>query len=266
MGKKSTTPVKKEPFRAVIETASVFKGIIESIKDLITEANLEVSKEGIYLQSMDTSHVSLVHLFLGKNGFEEFNCEEKLSLGINFGSLMKILKCASNSDRVVLSCDKNKDKLNVEFQNDKKSQDFDLKLLEIDSETLGIPETEYQCKIKLESSEFLKTCKNHSLFGDSVLITVRDSGSGLEFYTKGESSGTKTVLKSTEDLMVTNEEETNLRMEFALRYLMFFSKATSLADKMKIKLSPEVPAVLTYKVMGGHGFIKYYLAPKIEEQ
>jgi len=38
--------------------------IFESIKDLVTEANLDCGSTGIALQAMDSSHVSLVALFL----------------------------------------------------------------------------------------------------------------------------------------------------------------------------------------------------------
>jgi len=46
------------------------KKIVEAIKDLVTDVNLDVSPQGISLQAMDTSHVALVSLFLSMEGFE----------------------------------------------------------------------------------------------------------------------------------------------------------------------------------------------------
>ncbi len=56
---------------------------IDSIKDLVTDTNLECSATGIVLQAMDSSHVSLVSLSLQKEGFDMFRCDRNLSLGLN---------------------------------------------------------------------------------------------------------------------------------------------------------------------------------------
>jgi len=51
---------------------------------------------------------------------------------------------------------------------------------------------------------------------------------------------------------------------FALRYMNMFTKATSLSNKVKLHMSPEVPIVVEYPIES-YGSIAYYLAPKIEE-
>jgi hypothetical protein len=56
---------------------------VDSIKDLVTDTNLECSATGIVLQAMDSSHVSLVSLSLQKEGFDMFRCDRNLSLGLN---------------------------------------------------------------------------------------------------------------------------------------------------------------------------------------
>jgi proliferating cell nuclear antigen len=41
---------------------------------------------------MDSSHVSLVALHLKADGFQHFRADRNISLGINLGSMAKILK------------------------------------------------------------------------------------------------------------------------------------------------------------------------------
>ena len=48
------------------------------------------------------------------------------------------------------------------------------------------------------------------------------------------------------------------------RYMNSFTKATPLSDRVTISLSSELPVVVEYKV-AEMGYIRYYLAPKIEE-
>lgn len=59
-------------FQARLPQGNLLKKLIDAIKDLITEANFDVSEAGLQLQAMDTSHVCLIALLLRSDGFEEF--------------------------------------------------------------------------------------------------------------------------------------------------------------------------------------------------
>lgn len=61
-------------FQARLPQGNLLKKLIDSIKDLVTEANFDVSEAGLQLQAMDTSHVCLLALLLRSDGFEEFRC------------------------------------------------------------------------------------------------------------------------------------------------------------------------------------------------
>ena len=50
--------------------------------------------------------------------------------------------------------------------------DFELKLMDIDSEQLGIPDTEYAATVRMPSGEFQRICKDLSSIGDTVIISV----------------------------------------------------------------------------------------------
>ena len=45
--------------------------------------------------------------------------------------------------------------------------DFEMKLMDIDSEHLGIPETEYEAIVRMPSAEFARICKDLSTIGDT---------------------------------------------------------------------------------------------------
>ena len=68
------------------------------------------------LQAMDNSHVALVSLNLDKDAFSEFRCDRDMTLGMNLGSLTKIIKCANNDDSCKLSASEDADTLNLQFQ------------------------------------------------------------------------------------------------------------------------------------------------------
>jgi proliferating cell nuclear antigen len=45
--------------------------------------------------------------------------------------------------------------------------DFEMKLMDIDSEHLGIPETAYEAIVRMPSAEFARICKDLSTIGDT---------------------------------------------------------------------------------------------------
>lgn len=67
-----------------------------------------------------------------------------------------------------------------------------------------------------------------------------------------------------EDAIVIEMNEP-VSLSFALRYMNSFTKATPLSETVTISLSSELPVVVEYKV-AEMGYIRYYLAPKIEEE
>lgn len=116
--------------------------------------------------------MSLVALLLRSDGFDHFRCDRNISLGINLGSMGKVprsptleclsllvcgahspllaypvpsasqvLKCCNNDDIVTLKADDNGDSMTFMFENQSQDRisDFELKLMDIDSEHLGIP-------------------------------------------------------------------------------------------------------------------------------
>ena len=54
-------------------------------------------------------------------------------------------------------------------------------------------------------------------------------------------------------------------LTFALRYMNSFTKATPLSETVTISLSSELPVVVEYKI-SDMGYIRFYLAPKIEDE
>ena len=73
----------RPPNRALPAQGAIFKKIVDSIKDLVSDTNLECASNGITLQAMDSSHVALVALSLKNEGFEMYRCDRNISLGMN---------------------------------------------------------------------------------------------------------------------------------------------------------------------------------------
>lgn len=146
--------------------------------------------------------------------------------------------------------------------------DFDLKLLDIDAEHLGIPDTEYKAVIQMPASEFQRICRDMTIIGDSIVISATKEG--VKFSVSGD-MGSGSVMCRQNAVADKLEESTVIELvepvslTFALRYLNFFTKATPLSGTVTISMSNDVPLVVEYRI-GEMGYIRYYLAPKIEDE
>jgi proliferating cell nuclear antigen len=69
--------------------------------------------------------------------------------------------------------------------------EYEMKLMDIDQEHLGIPDTQYDATITMSSSEFQRICRDLGALGESVKIEA--SKEGVRFSSEGE-VGTGSVL------------------------------------------------------------------------
>jgi len=256
-------------FEARLTAGKIFKQLIEALKDLVQEANIECSDDEISIQAMDNSHVSLVAVSLRSGGFDHFRCDRAITLGFNATNMGKILKCAGNDDVITLKAEDEGDALSLVFESPGQDRiaDFELKLMDIDSEQLGIPDTEYKVTIQMPSGEFQRIIRDMQVLGDT--LTISCTKEGVKFGVQGDLGSGNVLIRQNntaekEEEKVLIEMEEPVELTFALRYLNFFTKATSLGPTVILNMSPEVPIVVEYPI-GESGHIKYYLAPKIDE-
>ncbi|XP_076308642.1 proliferating cell nuclear antigen-like [Tachypleus tridentatus] len=87
---------------ARLAQGSLQKKVLEAIKYFFNEATWDFSPIGISLQAMDNSHVSLVSVNLQSDGFNKHRYDRNISMGMNLGSMFKILKCAANLDIITV--------------------------------------------------------------------------------------------------------------------------------------------------------------------
>jgi len=176
----------------------------------------------------------------------------------------KVLKGAGNDDTVTMKAEEDGDIVSFVFESKNKITNFDMKLMNIDSDTLGIPVVEYKAIVKMPSPEFQKTCSHLSIWGDSVAISA--SKDGVKFNVEGELGNCTINLKQDSDAEdgVVLEVSDKLTLSFALKKLCAFTKATSLSSTVTLSMSDDVPLAVEY-TCAEMGYIRYFLAPKIEE-
>lgn len=255
---------------ARLEQANLLKKVVDAIKDLVQDCNFDCNDSGVALQAMDNSHVALVSMMLKAESFSPFRCDRNIALGINLTSLMKVLRCAQNEDILTLKAEDAPDVVNLVFESSESDRlsEYDIKLMDIDQEHLGIPETEYAATITMPSAEFQRICRDLMALSESVAIEATKDG--VKFSCSGDIGNGAVTLRSH-----TNVEKPDLNVDialsepvaltFSLKYLVNFCKASGLSSTVKLCLSNEVPLLVEYG-LASNSYLRFYLAPKIGDE
>jgi len=255
-------------FHAKLNEVHVLKKIVESIKDIVNLVNIDAGPNGLAFQAMDLSHVALVSLILRSDGFQQYRADKNFLLGMKLVNLHKILKCADNADIVTLECDDEPDQLHLRFESQRqdKFSKFSMNLVLQEEEQLQIPQTIYASRIIMPSSEFLRIVRELCQIAETVRITT--SNKSIHFSVHGDFASGEMELRENnserfnEQIRIeVDEPVTNI---FSLTFLSAFTRAAALCESVRLYMSPNTPLVVEY-LIGDFGSLKYYLAPKLNE-
>merc|ERR1712084_67896 len=159
---------------------------------------------------------------LRESAFSEFKCDRPTSLGMNVESLGKILKMCGQSDSLKLRWQSEADTVNFQCEGGDQDRisEFDLKLMQIESEHMEIPEQHYKVVAKLPSGEFQKICRDLKEFGETMQVNA--SKECIKFSVQGDVGAVNVMLKPRDaekpEEKVTLTVHEPVTATFALRY------------------------------------------------
>lgn len=243
--------------------SAAFRTLIEALKDILTEANMEFDSTGIKIIDVDETHTVLTYLKLDATRFETFYCPSKHILGINMMYLFKLIKTISNTDHLTLFLPANNpNKLGIRADNAEKgtTNTWMMKLFDTNLEKMEFPNITFTSVIHMPSLDFQKICRDFNQLAERLEIT--SSNSDLIFRCVGDFVDGETMIVSNNQSGITVERNTNEIVQgvFEMKYLMMFTKCTSLCSSTQIHLKNDRPLVLRYMV-ANLGEIRLVLAP-----
>jgi len=257
-------------FEVQLQQAVLLKKLVDAMKDLCKDVNFDCSEKGLQVQSMDSSHVALVSVLLRESAFVKFTCDRPVSLGMNVDSLGKILKMCGTNDSLQVRWQNDADSVSFQCESgdEDRISDFELKLMQIESEHMEIPEQQYKVIAKMPSAEFQKICRDLKEFGETMQLKA--SKEGMTFSVQGDIGTGNVMLKPREsdkpEDKVTLTVHEPVVATFALRYLVNFAKAAPLSGQVELGLGPDAPLLVKYDLeKAENGHMQFYLAPKIDE-
>jgi proliferating cell nuclear antigen len=246
--------------------AGAFRTLVEALKEILTEANLEIDSTGIKVMSVDETHTVLVYLRLFHDRFENYFCPAKHILGVNMIYLFKLIKTMGNNDSLTLYLPaSNPNKLGIRMENAEKSTvtNYFLKLFDTNIDEIQIPNLNFSNIIHMPSVDLQKICRDMNTLGEKLDVEITSAGTDLVFRCEGDFAEQETIMSENNNTMKvhkagnTNEVVQGL---FQLKHLVLFTKCTSLCPSIEMYLKNDYPLILKYTV-ANLGDLRLILAP-----
>ena len=223
-------------FKAEISDAKLLRDSLDAVSELIDEAELSVTPEGMRIVASDRAVVAVVNFFISKNAFDSYECDKETSLGVNLANMMQILR-RWKDEKMTISAEENK--INLGFAG-KSRRNFTLPVIDVSKEEspdLAKLESGFTASLTVNSDAFSSGIEDAELVGDSVVFTVRKDIFILN--SENDSSSTRLEMLPGESLNITGVAEP-VRARYSIDYMKKMLKARKLSQTAKLPLSSQL--------------------------
>ena len=220
-----------------------FANIVKSLKELNNLVNFYFYEDKLYIQLMDSAHVSILEVTFSSDWFHEYNYdteEDMITIGLDSDILYRVLSTKQSGQSFTFRYENGGDEVDIVFENKKANDDvsgeltdalgkmslngdveapkekrkrrnktyekqFILKMYEIENTMMDLPFKEQQAMFVMESQEFTKVVDQMALFSDVVTIAIRDEY--INFVTSDEQNGTSCIKVGYDDVEEIDAED-----------------------------------------------------------
>ena len=241
----------------VLKLIELFK-VIKSLNNFCT---MYCTPSGMFIQTMDDAHVSLLDINIDKRWFEQFKSVEE-----NIKILSTVLSLYTpNAELLFESSD---DYLTIVLKyEDRIEKSFEIPRIDLDCDIMKSQVIEHSLEFSINTKKMDRYICDMQLFGDTMeLIYINET-----IYMRSNGDDGKYCLKLTTDLVddLIVEEDLRLMGRIPLRYPSSITKMFSVFEQIYINISENEP--FTFKMSETDDEdselmnIVYYIAPKIED-
>ena len=249
-----------------IGNAEKFTHIFQHLKNFTDNINIDFLEDKVYIQGMDSAHVSLYEISFDKSFFEiyELSDDDNREIGINNVYLYKILNTRFPNQTIELNYSADTNNLNIDFKSNQKDEfdkSFELPLMEINVEKLHIPEIEYQADLVISTSVLTKMIDELAIFDEKININCNDEIINFKATGVEGAMNVKIPIEDVDEYLL--EEDGNMSVSYSIKQFQFMCDFNKLSEVVKMGISDSQPMLISYEF--NESYAKFYLAPSIVE-
>jgi proliferating cell nuclear antigen PCNA len=229
--------------------ADIFVAIFQHISKFTEHMNIMFEKERLYIQAINSSQIVILEIFLPKEWFNHY-FSDGINIGVNSNLFYKVLKKREKLQTIHMECSSLKDMMSFHFSGKDKTifdKQFEMPLIDIDMELLGIPHIVHQAEFSLSTEKFSNLVSQLKEFGDNLEIECSEAK--IVLCSHSSENGKMMTEIDIDDLdEFSIDEGENLRIDFALKYLHDICQYQRLTKRIEIKISQNFPMMIMYRL------------------
>ena len=243
-----------------LDEPKLFSDIITIISEIVLEVRIKVNKEGLSIIAIDPANVALVSFKLPAEAFSQLEVEEE-TIGVSLDSLKSVLRRCRPGSSLILQTEENRLDLIIQ---DKIKREFQLALIEIETEEKTMPDLDFSSKVEMSSIDLSEAIEDCSVVADSCTFITREGKFIIE--AKGSLNSAKSEYSGDEvNIEIkAGEEKKDIISKYSLEYLQKFIKAMKITEKTMINFSNDYPLRLDFKTP--KIALSFVLAPRVETE
>ena len=236
-----------------------WKYLIQSLEAIIDEANFVADDEALRLRALDPSRIAMVDLYIPREAFNLYEIEGRVTIGVNFDDLNKILRRAKRDDRILMAVMGGRLRITL---SGKAERTFSLPLLDIVGEELPTPRVSFDVMAKMLSDTLRDTLKDAEMVSDTARFVGEEDE--LKITARSDKGELEAKFSMEAGSLLEYEVKVPSSASYSLSYLNdIVGKAYRVSDVVTVEFASNKPLSLTFDIAGG-GVLRYYLAPRME--
>jgi proliferating cell nuclear antigen len=235
---------------------------------------------------MDKSHICLSSITISSQWFSSYQIEDATNISLdstNFAIMMSYalkhnkmeinFEDESDPDKLFINLSSNPESSFVEPTTKSKGKKvkevqnkfdhfFELGLIDVEQDTLGIPEVEYDVDFTMKSENFVELIGELMVFGSNLNIICSEEL--LEFNASGDTGKLKVNIPIDDLNEYAIAEGEILDISYSLNHIGKMCLSTKLGQNVSLSISSEYPMAIKYD-LGDDSSVAFYIAPKIAD-
>ena len=258
----------------------MFVALFQLLKNWGSYLKLHFETTHLYIQSMDKSHICLSSITITSKWFTSYEIIDTTNISLDATNFAVMMNYALKHSKMDMKFDDaiDPDKLFINLSSgtgtvtttSKKTKEvqnkfdhfFELNLIDIEQDTLGIPEVDYDVDFTMKSDNFVELINELTVFGSNLNIICGEDI--LEFNASGDTGELKVNIPIDDLNEYAIAEGETLDISYSLNHIGKMCLSTKLGQHVSLSISSEYPMAIKYD-LGDESNVAFYIAPKIAD-
>lgn len=234
-----------------LENIKNFKDVLVNAEYFLEEIKFELDTDGMRFRGLDKSHIAFLSMNISSDYFDVFSIEEPCSCIVDTQELLKVLKRAKNTDKLIFSF--NNSELKLQFIGEAR-RTFKIRQVDMEYDAPPRPDIRYPISYDITYKQLIDGVKDAELYNDKV--TLQTNGDELSLISDGNFGEYNSKISLLENVG-------EYSSTFSIAWLNKIFKINGLSDIITVNMGDDMPLLLEFEDDLGLK-VEFLLAPRIE--